>query len=131
MINKALSIAEALYPGYSFLFLFDNTTSYSVYAKDILQVKDMNKGAGSQQLRLCNGWFYRHDIQVDQPIEFQKDNGQLTQKEIHKVLEKRNLWPAKKLKLECLKPKCFNCQLVAECKIYVKGHKYDSCKVPK
>ena len=131
MVNKALPIAEALYPGYSLLFLFDNATSHSVYAKDVLQVKDMNKGAGGQQPRLRNGWFYRHGIQVDQPIDFQGDNGQLTQKGIQKVLEEWNLWPAKGLKLECLKPKCFNCQLVAECKICVKGQKCDSCKVPK
>lgn len=44
MINKALPIADAFYLSYSFLFLFDNTTSHSVYAKNVLQVKDMNKG---------------------------------------------------------------------------------------
>lgn len=49
VVNKALPIAEALYPGYSLLFLFNNATSHSVYAKDALQVKDMNKGVGSQQ----------------------------------------------------------------------------------
>ena len=47
VVNKALPIAEALYPGYSLLFLFDNVTSYLVYAKNALQVKDMNKGTGS------------------------------------------------------------------------------------
>lgn len=35
VINKALPIAEALYPGYSFLFLFDNGISHSIYAKDV------------------------------------------------------------------------------------------------
>lgn len=34
--NKALPIAEALYPDYLLLFLFDNTTSYSVFAQDAL-----------------------------------------------------------------------------------------------
>lgn len=38
VIDKALPIAEALYPGYFLFFLFDNATSHSVYAKDALQV---------------------------------------------------------------------------------------------
>lgn len=45
VVKKALPIAEALYPGYSLLFLYDNATSHSVYAKDALQAKDMNKGS--------------------------------------------------------------------------------------
>lgn len=62
VINKALLIAKALYPGYLLLFFFDNAISHSVYAKNTLQVKDMNKNAGGQQPRLCNTWFYYHDI---------------------------------------------------------------------
>lgn len=54
VINKILPIAKALYPGYSFLFFFNNATSHSVYAKDALQVKDMNKSASGQQPQLCN-----------------------------------------------------------------------------
>ena len=82
VVNKALPIAEALYPGYSLLFLFDNATSHSVYAKDALQVKDMNKSVGGQQPGLCNGWFYNHGTRVDQPMNFQDNNGQLTPKKI-------------------------------------------------
>ena len=37
---------------------------------------------------------------------------------------------AKRLNLECLKPKCFNCKVAANCEICEKGHKYDSCKIP-
>lgn len=33
IVNKALLIAEVLYPGYSLLFFCDNFTSYLVYAK--------------------------------------------------------------------------------------------------
>lgn len=62
VVKKALSIAEALYPGYSFLFLFDNATSHSIYAKDALQTKDMNKGFGRKQPVLCDGWFDRDGI---------------------------------------------------------------------
>lgn len=35
---------QVLYPKYSLLFLFDNTTSYFVYFKDVFQVKNINKG---------------------------------------------------------------------------------------
>lgn len=43
VVKKALPIAEAFYPGYSLLFLFDNATSHSVYAKDALQVSFWEK----------------------------------------------------------------------------------------
>ena len=131
MVNKALPIAEALYPGYSLLFLFDNANSHSVYAKNALQAKDMNKGTAGQQPRLRNGWYDCGDVRVDQPMSFQEPNGQWTQKRIQKVLEERNLWTAKVLKLEYSKPKYFNCQVVADCKICVKGHKCDLCKTSK
>lgn len=49
IINKALPIAESLYPGYELLFMFDNATSQSIYAKDALQVAHMNKKPGGQQ----------------------------------------------------------------------------------
>ncbi len=55
VVNKALPIIEVFYPRYSFYFLFDNTTSHSVYAKDTLQVKDMNKDCGGKQPVLRNG----------------------------------------------------------------------------
>lgn len=44
VIKKALPITKTLYPGYFFFFFFDNATSHSIYTKDVLQVKDMNKG---------------------------------------------------------------------------------------
>ena len=49
VVEKALPIAEALYPGYSLCFLFDNATSHSVDAKDTIQVKKMNKMVGGKQ----------------------------------------------------------------------------------
>lgn len=48
LVNKALLIAEAFYSGYSLLFLFNNATSHSVYAKNAFQVKNMNKNIGGQ-----------------------------------------------------------------------------------
>lgn len=43
MAIKALQIAEALYPNYLLVFLFDNATSYSIHAKNKLYIKDINK----------------------------------------------------------------------------------------
>ena len=48
-MNKALPIAEALYPGYSLLFLFDNATNHSVYADNALRIGNMNKRLGGKQ----------------------------------------------------------------------------------
>lgn len=42
MVNKALFIAKILYPGYSYLFLFDKATSHSVYAKNVLHTTQKN-----------------------------------------------------------------------------------------
>lgn len=60
--NKALPIAQALYPGYSLLFLFDNATSHSVYGQDALQVKNMGKGPGGKQAFLKNRWFEKEEV---------------------------------------------------------------------
>ena len=46
VISKALPVAEALYPSYALLFLFDNATSHLVYAKNALCTKDINKKTG-------------------------------------------------------------------------------------
>ena len=64
-------------------------------------------------------------------MNFQDNNRQLTPKEIQKILEECNLWPFRVLKLEFVKSKYFNYQLVAKCKICVKGYKCDLYKVLK
>ena len=52
IINKALPIVEGLYPGYKLLFMFDNAIGHSIYAKHALQVVQMNKEPGGQQIFL-------------------------------------------------------------------------------
>ena len=86
VVDKALPIAQALYPGYSLLFLFDNTTSHSVYFKDALQVKDMNKGLRGKQLILHNGWLNCENIRISQPMYTVDAQGKKIQKEIQKIL---------------------------------------------
>ncbi len=128
MVDKALPIAEALYPGYSLSFLFDNATSHSVYVEDALRIANMNKGIGGKQARLRDGWYYEDGVRKVQPMNFQDIDGSWTQKRVQRVLKKRKLWPAKGLNLGCPKPKCFNCQVAADCKICVKSHRCDHCK---
>ena len=48
MVNQVLLIVEAIYLGYLFLFFFDNAINHFMYAKDVLQVEDMNKNIDSQ-----------------------------------------------------------------------------------
>lgn len=43
MIEKAISIAEVLYSGYSTLFIFDNVSSRSVYTKNKLYIYKISK----------------------------------------------------------------------------------------
>lgn len=131
MVEKALPVAEALYPGYSLCFLFDNATSHSVYTKDTLQIKNMNKGPSRKQPILRNGWYNHEGIRITYPMTFLNEKGKVTQKEVQKVLEKRGVWPISGLNLSCPKPKCFNCQVAAEYKICVKGHKCDTYKLPR
>ncbi len=64
-------------------------------------------------------------------MNFQEPNRQWTEKKNQKILEKQNLWPTKRRKLESSKPKCFNCQVTANWKICIKKHKcdlYKTCK---
>ena len=135
-VHRALPIAEALYPGYKFLFLFDNATSHSVYAPDALRASKMNKGDGGQQPFIRNGWFHDGETIRQQGMWYMKEDphsGQQTrtQKGVERVLRERELWPRVDLNLECPKPKCLDCQAIADCKICVKGKRCDSCKTPK
>ena len=56
-------------------------------------------------------------------MNYNEVNSQCIPKGIQRVLEERNLWPSKRLNLECPKPRCLNCQVKTEYKICVKRHK--------
>lgn len=68
MIIKTLSIAKTLYLGYLFGFLFDNITSYFVYAKDILQIVNINKNLWNKQTYLYNSWYRENNVDKLHPI---------------------------------------------------------------
>ena len=91
VVEKALPIAKALYPGYSFCFLFDNATSHFVYIKDVLQIKDINKRVGGKQLILRNKWFNQEGVRITHAITFFNDKGEVIQKRDQRVLEKRGI----------------------------------------
>lgn len=134
IVDKALPIAEILYPGYELLFMFDNATSHSVYAKDALRVGNMNKNQGGQQSFLRPGWYVTPNGEAKvQDMWISRDNSATgnpvqIQKGIQLVLEERGLWPQKGLKLECDKPKCHSCEEMIACTLCVRGRKCNSCK---
>ncbi len=88
----------------------------------------MNKGIREKKVGLHNWWYYQDGLQKVQPMNFQDTDSSWTQKGVQRVSKKRKLWSTKGLNLECPKPKCFNCQVAADCKTCVKGHKCDLCK---
>lgn len=75
MVNKTLLITEALYPDYYFLFLFDNSTSHSIYAQNTLHIAQINKRIEEQQLWLRDGWYKKDKVYIIQPMSFQKEDG--------------------------------------------------------
>lgn len=122
VMEKALPIAEVLYPRYSILFMFDNATSHSVYAEDALCAHKINKGPGGKQVKLRNGWYVdRMGMYHIQSMWYLGSKGEQILKGIQRVLTERGLWPATGLNLECPKPKCYNCQMMADCKLCIKG----------
>ena len=126
-MKKPLPTGETLYPGYALLFLFDNATSHSIYALDALQVAHMNKGSGSQQSYLRPGWFVGPNqetvVQEMSTVNTDPINNKSTiiQKGIQAVLVERRLWPQGRVRLECEKPKCTNCQTLTTCRVCVRS----------
>ena len=83
----------------------------------------MNKSSSGKQVWLRNGWYEKDNAQIEQSMSYQTVTSQWIQKGIQWVLEKSGLWPYGALNLECYKPKCFNCEVAANCKICVKRYK--------
>jgi hypothetical protein len=133
--EKALPIAQFLYPGYDLVFLFDNATSHSSYAHDALRADNMCKGEGKQQAFLRPGWYQDPDSGriIQQPMwtlePCPQNPGSMkrVQKGIQQVLQERGLWPNNGLRLECPRPKCDSCHDMANCHMCIKGTRCDSC----
>lgn len=69
-MTKTLLIIEAFYPKYSLLFLFDNTTSLSVFLQNALCIVNINKKIRGKQPILQNKWYKKYNIQVVYSIVF-------------------------------------------------------------
>ncbi|CAG8813997.1 9149_t:CDS:2, partial [Racocetra persica] len=52
VINRAIPIFEARFPGAKALFAFDNATGHCVYAEDALLAKNMNLSPGGKQPKM-------------------------------------------------------------------------------
>lgn len=117
--------------------MFNNATSHSIYAKNALQVANMNKDSGGQQAFLRPGWYTTPDGEVIAQqmckLHINPTTGQSfqVQKGIQAVLVERRLWPFKGVRLECEKPKCNTCHSFSTCTLCIKGRKCDSCKEAK
>lgn len=52
VVNRAIPIFEARFPGAKALFAFDNAASHSAYADDALVAKKMNLSSGGKQPKM-------------------------------------------------------------------------------
>ena len=100
-----------------------------------MRVQKLNKGPGGQQLFLKDGWFEKDNQRYPQAMYFWQTSSSgenvKIQKGIQMILEKRNLWPTKGLNLICPTPECGSCQLMAKCKLCIKGSRCNSCLTKK
>lgn len=60
----AIPIAEAIYPSYRFLFLFDNSANHGTFADDALWVQNMNLNPIGVQSFLHNGYMNGDPTQI-------------------------------------------------------------------
>ncbi len=117
--------------------MFNNATSHSIHAKDTLQVAQMNKRPGGQQLFLRAGWYISPNgdliIQDISTTTINSATGKSTtvQKKIQAILVERGLWPSERVRLVFDKLKCTTCQALSICGICVTGRKCNSCKEAK
>ncbi len=131
-MKKTLPIAEALYPKYFILFMFDNATSHSVYAENTLCAHKMNNKPGCKPVILCNCWYIGQiSMYHIQPIWYLGSKRKQIPKSIQNVPTEKELWPATRLNLECPKPKFYNYQMMADCKLFIKDTRCQTCRKKK
>lgn len=76
VVKKTLPFVKALYPNYSLLFLFNNTTSHFIYTKDTLEAKNINKRSKRKEPILHDRWFDQNNIWIIYFMNFNQKNGQ-------------------------------------------------------
>lgn len=81
---------------------------------------------------LRNHWYFdQMDIYHIQLMQYLGSRREPIPKRIQRVLIERGLWPATGLNLECPKPQCYNCQMMANCKLCIKGTQCQTCREKK
>ncbi|RIA79587.1 hypothetical protein C1645_840337 [Glomus cerebriforme] len=102
VVERAIPIFEACFPGCQALFAFDNASSHSTFSPDALIAKSMNLNPGGKQPKMRRTYF--GDERIQQDIVFSSDyhNPNLREqpKGLKQVLIERGLWPNEGLKLE-------------------------------
>lgn len=88
-LKKVLPITKILYFRYSHLFLFKNVVNNSVYVKDTIYVKDINKDIGSKESQLRNGWYNLNRSCTIQSMSFQDEKRKCIQKDVQYILENK------------------------------------------
>jgi hypothetical protein len=143
VVEKAQPIAQALYPGYEIVWIFDNATSHSVFKGDALSSKLMGLNPGGVQPHLRNGWYIPEDSteRIIHPMVYTNAPSHLLNvpgaeitwipKGLKRVLQERGLWPEQGLLLQCDRPKCSDCTTAENCKVCVKGTRCNSCREAK
>lgn len=61
-MSKVLPIAKAFYLDYFLLFLFNNATSYFIYANNALHIRGINESLSDKKTWLYNGQYIKNII---------------------------------------------------------------------
>ena len=98
----------------------------------MLQVMYMKKGSRGQQSYFRPEWFMgpNQETIIQEMSTVNTDSitnkSTIIQKGIQAVLVETGLWPQEKIRLECKKPKCTNCQTLTIRQVCIRGRKCDS-----
>ena len=79
-----MPIAQALYPRYQIIFIFNNAKNHAVFFKYALQVADISKGVGGVQSFLYNRWYKKNQQRQIQFIWYSKLNSEEIEVHIQK-----------------------------------------------
>jgi transposase len=103
VLDVALPIFRAAFPGFIGVWIFDNSTNHGCFAPDALRAEKLNLGPGGKQPLLRNGFIHRQ--QIWQSMQFPSDYHDINlagkPKGIRQILKERGLWPPEGLRLDC------------------------------
>ncbi|PUU75786.1 hypothetical protein B9Z19DRAFT_993111 [Tuber borchii] len=110
VLEVALPMLRKIYPGYQFLFLFDNSSNHGTYADNALRVQSMSlKSGGLSQKLLRRGYMNGDPAQVQemtyQAIDSHTGTETTLAKGMKVVLQERGLWKDG-LSMHCPKNLC-------------------------